>query len=53
LRGTLQQQKESIDYNLAAMDYLKRQIELNDNKDFFSVADKLQEIRDKKKPKNN
>jgi len=52
LHHYLQQHKDIIDFNMASMNFLKSQIELNDNsKDFYEVAEKLQELKQKKAKK--
>lgn len=36
-----------IHYNMAAMDYIKRQIQINDSNEFWDLADKLNYHRQK------
>jgi len=47
----LQQQKDTIDYNLAVLNYLKKEIEHVDKQDFFEIADKLHALKQKKRKK--
>jgi len=48
-RQNLQKEKEMMEYNLVGMELIKKQIQEEDNTDFFEISSKLADIEKRKK----